>query len=122
VADLALLQVVLQEIAPVVHPPRWVLIWKIDPLRELVDFAEDLLELLAAEQVVKLAAPHRNQEEYVPHHNGSLSKRAQRLSRSAALWRLMVVCTWMGRPASLAQFDGLDGARPKRREDRESCR
>ena len=32
----------------------------------------------------------------------SFSKRLQRLSRSCALWRLMVVWTWMGMPASLA--------------------
>jgi len=71
-------------------------------MRELVDLGEDLFELFAAGQSIELATAYRNQEKTFHMTIASFSKRAQRLSRSWALWRLMVVCTWMGMPASLA--------------------
>ena len=71
----SLFQVVLQQIAAIVHR-----LGRLDleahPVRQLVDLAEDLFELLAGEQIAQLAATHRNQEEHVPHHDGQLFKQS----------------------------------------------
>src|ERR1035437_7704499 len=76
-ANAPLLKVVLQEVAPVVHGLGR-LDLKIHPVRQLVELAEELLELLAREQIGNLAAAYRDQEEYVPHHDGHLlEKRTQ---------------------------------------------
>ena len=68
---LALFQVVLQQVAPIVHGLGG-LDLEVDPMGKFVDLAEDLLKLLAAEQVVHLAAADRNQEEHIPHDDGQL--------------------------------------------------
>src|ERR1035437_7824959 len=71
VADAAVFQIVLQEVAAVVHRLGG-LDLEVDAVGELVDFAEDLFELLAAEQVGELAAADGNQEEDIPHDDGQL--------------------------------------------------
>jgi len=62
---------VLQQVAPVVHRFRR-LDLEVNAMRKLVNLAENVLELFAAEQIAKLSAPHRNQEEDVPHDDGQL--------------------------------------------------
>jgi len=66
VADAALFKVVLEQVAAIVHGLSG-LDLEADAVRQLVNLAEDLLELLAREQIVKLAATHRYQKENVPH-------------------------------------------------------
>jgi len=66
VADAALFKVVLEQVAAIVHGLSG-LDLEADAVRQLVNLAEDLLELLAREQIVELTAAHGNQEENVPH-------------------------------------------------------
>src|ERR1035441_6426580 len=69
VPDAPLFQIVLQEVTPVVHGLGG-LDLEVHAVAQLVNLAEDLFELLAAEQVAQLSATHGNQEEDVPHDDG----------------------------------------------------
>src|ERR1039458_4115570 len=62
VTDFPLFQVVLQQVAAVVHGLGGLNL-EVHPVRKLVDFGEDLLELLAAEQGIQLTASQGNQED-----------------------------------------------------------
>jgi hypothetical protein len=111
VADFALFQIVLQQIAPVVHGLGG-LDLEVDPVRELVDLAEDLLELLAAEQVVKLAAAHGNQEKDIPHDDGQLLEEGAEVVEIVGVVAADGGVDLDGNARLVGPFDGLDGARP----------
>ena len=83
-----------------------------DPVRELVDLAEDLFKLLAGEQVVKLAAAHRNQEEDIPHDNGELLKQVAQVVEVVGVVTADRGVDLDGNAGFVGPLDGLDGARP----------
>ncbi len=111
VAHLALFQIVLQQVAAVVHGLGG-LDLEVDALRELVDLAEDLLEFLAAEQIVQLAAAHRNQEEDIPHHDGELLEQIAEVVEVVGVVAADGGVHLDGNAGLVGPLDGLDGARP----------
>ena len=110
VADFALFQVVLQEVAAVVHRLGGFDL-EVNAVRKLVNLAEDPLEILAAQQVPKLAPSHGNEEENIPHHDG------QPLEESAEAVQIMGVMAadggvdLDGNARLVGPLDGLNGAR-----------
>ena len=111
----ALFQVVLQQVAPVVHRLRR-LDLEIRPLRQLVNLAEHLLELLAAQQIVQLPAAHRNQEKHVPHHDRELLKQ---IAQVVEIVRVVAADGGVHldrNPRLVGPLDGLDRPRPCSRQ------
>ena len=111
VAHLALFKIVLQQVAAVVHGLGG-LDLEVDAVRELVDLAEDLLEFLAGEQVVELAAAHGNQEEDVPHDDGQLLKEIAEVVEVVGVVAADGGVHLDGNAGLVGPLDGLDGARP----------
>src|SRR5580704_593754 len=71
VSHLSFLQIVLQQVAAVVHR-----LCRLDleayPVRQLVYLPENLFEFFAAQQIAQLPASHRDEEEHVPHDDVEL--------------------------------------------------
>ena len=90
-----LFQIVLQEITTVVHCLRR-LDLEAHPVRQLIDLAEDLLELFTQSRSPNGPRPTGTRKKTFHITIASFSNSAHRLSRSCALCRLIVVCTWIG--------------------------
>ena len=110
VAHLALLEIVLEQVTAVVHGLGG-LDLEADAVRQLVDFAEDLLEFLAGEQVDELAAAHGNQEEDIPHDDGQLFKEVAEAVEILGVVAADGGVDLDGKARFTGPLDGLDGAR-----------
>jgi len=109
-AHLPLFQIVLEQVAPVVHGFSG-LDLEADPVRQLVDLAEDPLEVFTGKQVVELAAAHGNEEEDVPHDDGKLFKQIAKVIEIVSVVAADGGVDLDGDSGFVGPFDGLDGAR-----------
>ena len=109
VADFALFQIVLQEVAAIVHGLGGFDL-EVDAVGELVDFAEDLFEILAGEQVVELAAADGNQEEDIPHDDGQPLKEGAERVEIVGVVAADGGMHLDGNAGLVGPLDGLDGA------------
>src|SRR6185503_5087025 len=108
---LLLLQVVLEEVAAVVHG-FGSLDLETDAVGELVDLSKHLFEFFAGEEIAKLAASHGNEEEDVPHNNVQFFE-----ERAEVVEVLCVVAAdgsvdLDGKTCFAGPFDRLNGALP----------
>jgi hypothetical protein len=115
VAEAFFFKVVLQQVAAVVHGFGG-LDLEIDALRELVDFAEDLLEFFAAEQVAQLAASDGNEEKDVPHDDGEFFEQGAEVIEIVGVVAADGGVHLDGDAGFIGPLDGLDGAGPGARE------
>ena len=111
VAHLLLLQVVLKEVAAVVHGLGG-LDLEADSVGEFVDFSEDLFEFFAAEEVAELTAADRNEEENVPHDDVELFEQGAEIVEVVRVVAADGGVDLDGKAGFAGPFDGLDGARP----------
>ena len=121
VAHFALFQIVLEQVAAVVHGFSG-LDLEADAMRQLVDLAEDLFELFAREQVVELAAADGNQEEDVPHDDGELFEEIAEVVEVVGVVAADGGVHLDGNAGLVGPLDGLNGARPCAGQGRGRCR
>ena len=111
VSHFALFEVVLDEIAAVVHRLGGFDL-EADAVGELVDFAEDLLELFAGEEVVELTAADGDEEEDVPHDDLHFFEEGGEVVEVVCVMAADGGVDLDGDADFIGPFDGLDGACP----------
>ena len=111
VAHFALFQIVLEQVAAVVHGLSG-LDLEAHPVGQLVDLAEDLLKFLTGQQVVELAAADGNEEEDVPHDDGELFKQLAEVVEVVGVVAADGGVHLDGDAGFVGPLDGLNGARP----------
>jgi len=79
---------------------------------QLVNLAEDLLELVSGEQVGLLAAAHWDEEEDIPHDDGQFFKQSAQVVEIVGVVAADGGVHLDGDARLVGPLDGLDGARP----------